>query len=244
MVLAVAGCGGDQPTPATSGGTSPPQVLTFADAPPPVRISFTTPAPNAEISRKRVRVRGSVSPVIARIDVTVVGADDTVKKTAKPDADGNWTVVIQLPFNGGYRIFAQAATGGSRAVIAVERIGAGNSTPDTVTPAEPPPSKTRAPTNAEIAALGEPKPNEIRLYQQDFDSEWPFARKLSVGMLRCDGADGVGAVTVRFGARTYAVNGLAKGTGSYLPLERIWPKKADGTRPDVSVVLERGLLLC
>ncbi|MFC4048343.1 DUF2511 domain-containing protein [Actinomadura syzygii] len=78
----------------------------------------------------------------------------------------------------------------------------------------------------------------------DYGDRWPLT--VPAGTLRCDGADGVGAVTITVDGATYAVNGTAKSDGRYRDLTEIWAAdpQVPGLRVPADALTEDGLRLC
>jgi hypothetical protein len=87
-------------------------------------------------------------------------------------------------------------------------------------------------------------PNEIRIARQDFGNAWPFT--VEEGVLSCKGKGGVGEVVLTANGTTYALNGVAKGTKKYRPIDDIWAENPSlaGTKKDIGPIIERGLKLC
>lgn len=74
--------------------------------------------------------------------------------------------------------------------------------------------------------------------------DWPLT--VDSGLLRCDGANGVGAVTIEVDGTVYALNGVAKGRGKYSDIAPIWADNpaAAGLKKDIGVLIDEGLKLC
>ncbi|MDQ3802462.1 MAG: YebY family protein [Acidobacteriota bacterium] len=64
--------------------------------------------------------------------------------------------------------------------------------------------------------------------------------------MACHGRNGVGAVIFTADGRTYAVNGIARGTKKYREVEEIWLDNPSipGAKRDIGPIIERGLKLC
>lgn len=74
--------------------------------------------------------------------------------------------------------------------------------------------------------------------------DWPLT--VDSGLLRCDGANGVGAVTIEVDGTVYALNGVAKGRGTYSDIAPIWADNpaAAGLKKNIGVMIDEGLKLC
>ena len=72
--------------------------------------------------------------------------------------------------------------------------------------------------------------------------KWPLT--VSDGVLACDGADGVGEVTLKAPDGTvYAVNGSAGSAGAK-DIGPIWASAGAGLKKDISPLIQLGLALC
>lgn len=87
-------------------------------------------------------------------------------------------------------------------------------------------------------------PNELLITQKDYGDKWPFTKEK--GILTCKGANKVGEVILTVDGVPYAVNGIAKGTKKYQPLEKIWADNAaiPGAKKNLGDIIEKGLALC
>lgn len=96
-----------------------------------------------------------------------------------------------------------------------------------------------------LAALtscgGDLASNELRISRDDFGDDWPFT--VDEGILACVG---VSEVVFKAGGKTYAVNGMAVGTGKYAEVEEIWADNPSipGTKKNIGPIIDRGLELC
>lgn len=123
----------------------------------------------------------------------------------------------------------------------------------TPTPTVVPTTAAAAATNRALAATKVPAPTEIRetavprgyIARGMLSAEWPFT--VDAGTLECETLAGdAQSVTFVVGDKTYAVNGIAKGTGQYLPLEEIWADDPSipGTKVNIGPIIDHGLALC
>ena len=87
-------------------------------------------------------------------------------------------------------------------------------------------------------------PSEAEVSREEFGAKWPLT--VDRGVLSCNGSNGVGQVFFTSGGKTYAVNGLARGTKKYPPADEIWADNPSGPGPkkDIGPLIERGLKLC
>ena len=87
-------------------------------------------------------------------------------------------------------------------------------------------------------------PNEAKISRQEFGTDWPFT--VDEGLLTCKGSGGVGEVVFTAKGASYAVNGVAKGTKRYRPIEDVWAENPSlpGTKKNIGPIIERGLRLC
>jgi Protein of unknown function (DUF2511) len=94
------------------------------------------------------------------------------------------------------------------------------------------------------AAQPQLSPNEIKISKQDFGNDWPFT--VSEGVLACKGSGGAGEVVFTANGASYAVNGVAKGTKKYRPIEEVGAENPSlpGTKKNIGPIIERGLKLC
>ncbi len=86
--------------------------------------------------------------------------------------------------------------------------------------------------------------SEVKITKQEYGEAWAFT--VDEGVLSCKGSNGIGEVFFTVSGKTYAVNGTAKGTKKYLPIDDIWaadPKIA-GAKKDIGAFIEKGLKLC
>jgi hypothetical protein len=101
-------------------------------------------------------------------------------------------------------------------------------------------------TRAAESSKTEPalSPSEEKITKQEFGDKWPFT--VGEGVLSCRGANGTGQVLFTANSKTYAVNGLARGTKMYASADEIWADNPFGPGPkkDIGPVIERGLKLC
>jgi hypothetical protein len=83
--------------------------------------------------------------------------------------------------------------------------------------------------------------NEARMSRSEYGKDWPLT--VEAGVVRCEGA---GAVTFTTGGTTYAVNGLARGMGTYPDVHAIWADDPDfeGLKKYIGPIIDRGLALC
>lgn len=83
-----------------------------------------------------------------------------------------------------------------------------------------------------------------KITKQELGTAWAFT--VDEGVLACDGKNGVGAVTFTSGGKTYAVNGAAKQTKKYEPIDSIWADDPSikGAKKNIGSIIERGLKLC
>ena len=87
-------------------------------------------------------------------------------------------------------------------------------------------------------------PSEVKITKQEFGEAWAFT--VDEGILSCKGSYGIGEVLFMANGKIYAVNGTAKGTKKYLPIDDIWaadPKIA-GAKKNIGAFIEKGLKLC
>ena len=86
--------------------------------------------------------------------------------------------------------------------------------------------------------------NQIKISRQEFGEDWPFT--LDEGILACKGGGGAGEVVFTANGASYAVNGVAKGTKKYRPIEEVWADNSSlpGTKKNIGSIIERGLKLC
>ena len=96
------------------------------------------------------------------------------------------------------------------------------------------------------SSTAQPKlsPNETKISKQEFGNDWPFT--VDEGILACKGSGGVGEVVFTANGASYAVNGVAKGTKKYRPIEEVWAENptVPGTKKNIGPIIERGLKLC
>jgi hypothetical protein len=87
-------------------------------------------------------------------------------------------------------------------------------------------------------------PSEVKITKQEFGTKWPLT--VDEGVLACKGRGGVGEVVFTTNGKTYAVNGIAKGTKKYIPIDEIWANNpsVSGLKKDIGPIIERGLKLC
>ncbi|MDQ3373192.1 MAG: YebY family protein [Acidobacteriota bacterium] len=87
-------------------------------------------------------------------------------------------------------------------------------------------------------------PSEVKITKQEFGAAWAFT--VDEGVLSCKGSNGIGEVLFMANGKTYAVNGTAKGTKKYLPIDDIWAADPSitGAKKNISPFIERGLKLC
>ena len=87
-------------------------------------------------------------------------------------------------------------------------------------------------------------PSEAEVSREEFGSKWPLT--VDRGVLSCNGSNGTGQVFFTAGGKTYAVNGLARGTKKYPSVDEIWADNPAGPGPkkDIGPLIERGLQLC
>jgi hypothetical protein len=105
-----------------------------------------------------------------------------------------------------------------------------------------PPATTPA---TKAASTPAPAPEiEGKITKQDLGNDWAFT--VDEGVLGCDGKNGVGAVTFTSGGKTYALNGVAKQTNKYEPIDSIWAEDPSikGAKKDIGSTIQRGLKLC
>lgn len=104
--------------------------------------------------------------------------------------------------------------------------------PVTITPTQPVTQKTQA-------AL-----SELLITQKDYDDKWPFTK--DKGTLTCKGTKKLGEVVLTADGVSYAVNGTAKGTKKYQPLEKIWADNPaiPGAKKNLVDIIDKGLALC
>lgn len=89
-----------------------------------------------------------------------------------------------------------------------------------------------------------------KVTKQEFGKDWAFS--VDEGVLSCNGKNGIGGVIFAANGKTYAVNGVAKSTKEYLPIEDIWlddPQWANipemkGVKIDIGPFIKKGLELC
>lgn len=84
---------------------------------------------------------------------------------------------------------------------------------------------------------------EGRITSANYGDEWPFT--VAEGTLRCEGSDGVGAVTFEADGTVYGLNGTAKSRG-FPEFDPIWldDPQVEGLKTNVGPIIERGLALC
>jgi hypothetical protein len=85
---------------------------------------------------------------------------------------------------------------------------------------------------------------EGKITKQELGADWAFT--VDEGILACDGKNGVGAVTFTANSKTYAVNGSAKQTNKYEPIDSIWAEDPSikGVKKNIGTIIQRGLKLC
>lgn len=86
--------------------------------------------------------------------------------------------------------------------------------------------------------------SEQKITKQEYGDAWAFT--VDEGVLSCKGSNGIGEVLFTANGKTYAVNGTAKGTKKYPPIDEIWsadPKIA-GAKKNIGTFIEKGLKLC
>jgi hypothetical protein len=96
-----------------------------------------------------------------------------------------------------------------------------------------------------VPATPQPPPQiDGKITKQELGGEWAFI--VDEGVLACDGKNGVGAVTFTSGGKTYALNGAAKQTNKYEPIDSIWADDPSikGAKKDIGSIIQRGLKLC
>jgi hypothetical protein len=96
-----------------------------------------------------------------------------------------------------------------------------------------------------VPATPQPAPQiDGKITKQELGGEWAFT--VDDGVLACDGKNGVGAVTFTSGGKTYALNGAAKQTNKYEPVDSIWADDPSikGAKKDIGSTIQRGLKLC
>ena len=93
-------------------------------------------------------------------------------------------------------------------------------------------------------AEGALSPSEAEVSREEFGAKWPLT--VDRGVLSCNGSNGTGQVFFTAGGKIYAVNGLARGTKKYPPVDEIWADNPAGPGPkkDIGPIIERGLKLC
>lgn len=94
------------------------------------------------------------------------------------------------------------------------------------------------------------EPNEAWVTRAEMGMKWPFKKPIDTGIVRCDGSNGIGAVTFTAGGTTYAVNGLATSWDRGANIRPIWRNNpaADQSygpiKVDMSPIVFLGLSLC
>jgi hypothetical protein len=82
----------------------------------------------------------------------------------------------------------------------------------------------------------------------EYGDKWPYT--IPEGTLNCEirmaGGYKKQDVTISYNGKTYAINGSARSSGKYRPLEEIWrddPRFAGSKIPDPGII-QKGLALC
>lgn len=87
-------------------------------------------------------------------------------------------------------------------------------------------------------------PSEMKITKQEYGEAWAFT--IDAGILSCKGSNGYGEVLFTANGKSYAVNGTAKGTKKYLPIDGIWAEDPEisGAKKNIDIFIEKGLKLC
>jgi hypothetical protein len=96
-----------------------------------------------------------------------------------------------------------------------------------------------------VPATPQPPPQiDGKITKQELGADWAFT--VDEGILACDGKNGVGAITFTANNKTYAVNGSAKQTNKYEPIDSIWAEDPSikGAKKNIGTIIQRGLKLC
>lgn len=100
--------------------------------------------------------------------------------------------------------------------------------------------ETSTPPAPEAEAVDDP----AHVSRAELGDEWPLT--VEEGMLRCDGAQQIGAVFFETDGRVYPVNGIARGRSDGPEIDEIWADDPDipGAKKNIGILIERGLDLC
>lgn len=94
-----------------------------------------------------------------------------------------------------------------------------------------------------LTACGRPA-NEREVTAAQYGSAWPLT--IEKGLLKCDGDNGSGMVTLEANGTIYSVNGWAKSSGRYTDIRSIWKDdpRIPGLKIDLGPLISAGLNLC
>jgi hypothetical protein len=91
-----------------------------------------------------------------------------------------------------------------------------------------------------VIALAACEPEGLRVSSSDYGDDWPFT--FSSGYLDCERQ----AAVVNSDGKTYGLNGVAKASGRYLPLEDVWRNNPNipGLKVNIGPMIQRALTQC
>lgn len=106
-----------------------------------------------------------------------------------------------------------------------------NSTPQTN------PSVTTEPSRVSVSS-------STTITKEEYGEAWAFT--VDEGTLSCSAFRGNVEVLLKANGKAYAVNGTAKETKKYAPIDDVWAAdpKIIGAKKDISVFIEKGLKIC
>ena len=137
--------------------------------------------------------------------------------------------------------------------VAVAPTSTNTAMPPTITPTvgpsptSPPPTNTPQPTNTPLPTATPPPTNtplpqnETLITKEAYGDEWPFTVKQ--GVLSCEN---ISEVVLTVDGVSFAINGTAKSTKKYQPVEKIWADNPaiPGAKKSVGDIIKSGLTLC
>lgn len=151
----------------------------------------------------------------------------------------------------------------AKQAVAIAQASTATAVPPTNTPTAgpsptlPPPTNTPQPTNTPLPTATPPPTNtptqlpsptstslpqnEILITKEAYGDEWPFT--VEQGILSCEN---VSEVVLTVDGVSFAINGTAKSTKKYQPVEKIWADNPaiPGTKKSVGDIIKSGLALC
>lgn len=90
-----------------------------------------------------------------------------------------------------------------------------------------------------LSACGEATPTTAPIERSQYGDSWPFS--VDAGVLTCKESNQVVFV---HNSDIYALNGAAKDSGKYRPIDSIWVVNSSGSKADLSGIISKGLSLC